>query len=111
MKKYFALFFLMFCLSFAGPAFAQDSSRLRDLNEDVATRSRKEARAQKKVAKQQKKLERKQRKLERRQNKTDRRERKRNREERKLEREREKRDTTSLSHLALYRRTELDEAA
>jgi low affinity Fe/Cu permease len=104
MRKYIATAFFMLGLFFIQPAFAQDSSRLSDLDQKIDKSVRKESRAAKKVEKQRKKLDRKQKKLDRKQNKTDRRERIRNREERKLQREQEKRDTTTPSQLALCRR-------
>ena len=108
MKKHLAFVLILSCFYATTPAFAQDSSRLNDLEEKVGKSVKKEARAQKRVERQRKKLERKEKKLERKQNKTDRRARKREREQRKLEREQEKRDTTfTLSPLVYYRRDQV----
>lgn len=108
MRKHIASMLLLFCLFAMRPAFAQDSSRLNDLDEKVSRNEKKEMRAARKLEKQQKKLERKQEKvkrkankLERRQNKTDRQQRKRNREERKVEDE--KQTPTAWLHPAVYR--------
>ncbi len=93
MKVLFIMLFLTLGVLCSQPSFAQDSSKLNNVQTKLDRSQRKEVRLRKKSERKQKKLNHKQNRLARQEKKSAKRERKRNREQRKLERQQEKTGT------------------